>query len=55
MSFNVGPTLMRWLAQHDRDTYEGIIAADHEGRQRFGGHGPAIAQVYGHLIGDVVG
>ncbi|MFN5060644.1 MAG: DUF3536 domain-containing protein [Chloroflexota bacterium] len=50
MSFNVGPTLMRWLAQHDRITYEGIIAADHEGRQRFGGHGPAIAQVYGHLI-----
>ncbi|MBM4412824.1 MAG: DUF3536 domain-containing protein, partial [Chloroflexi bacterium] len=50
MSFNVGPTLMRWLAQHDRATYHGIIAADHEGRQRFGGHGPAIAQVYGHLI-----
>jgi len=50
MSFNVGPTLMRWLAQHDRDTYQGIIAADHDGRQRFGGHGPAIAQVYGHLI-----
>ncbi len=50
MSFNVGPTLMRWLAQHDRDTYQGIIAADYEGRQRFGGHGPAIAQVYGHLI-----
>ncbi len=50
MSFNVGPTLMRWLAQYDRTTYNGIIAADHEGRQRFGGHGPAIAQVYGHLI-----
>jgi alpha-amylase/alpha-mannosidase (GH57 family) len=50
MSFNVGPTLMRWLAQHDHETYRNIIAADHEGRQRYGGHGPAIAQVYGHLI-----
>ena len=50
MSFNVGPTLMRWLAQHEPATYAGIVAADKEGQQRFGGHGPAMAQVYGHLI-----
>ncbi len=50
MSFNVGPTLMRWLAHHDPVTYAGIVAADKEGQTRFGGHGPAIAQVYGHLI-----
>lgn len=50
MSFNVGPTLMRWLAQHEPTTYAGIVAADKEGQARFGGHGPAIAQVYGHLI-----
>lgn len=50
MSFNVGPTLMRWLAQHEPVTYAGIVAADKEGMTRFGGHGPAMAQVYGHLI-----
>lgn len=50
MSFNVGPTLMRWLSQHEPRTYAGIVAADKEGQARFGGHGPAMAQVYGHLI-----
>jgi alpha-amylase/alpha-mannosidase (GH57 family) len=50
MSFNVGPTLMYWLAKHDPETYRHIVAADVEGRDRFGGHGPAIAQVYSHLI-----
>ena len=50
MSFNVGPTLMRWLAQHDPTTYASIVAADKAGQLRFGGHGPAMAQVYGHLI-----
>jgi alpha-amylase/alpha-mannosidase (GH57 family) len=47
MSFNVGPTLMRWLAQAEPVTYAGILAADKEGQARFGGHGPAIGQAYG--------
>ncbi len=50
MSFNVGPTLMRWLAQAEPVTYAGILAADKEGQGRFGGHGPAIGQAYGHII-----
>jgi len=50
MSFNVGPTLMRWLAHHEPVTYAGIVAADKAGQMRFAGHGPAMAQVYGHLI-----
>jgi alpha-amylase/alpha-mannosidase (GH57 family) len=52
MSFNVGPTLMRWLAHHEPVTYAGIVAADKAGQMRFAGHGPAMAQVYGHLIID---
>jgi alpha-amylase/alpha-mannosidase (GH57 family) len=50
MSFNVGPTLMRWLAQAEPVAYAGILAADKEGQARFGGHGPAIGQAYGHII-----
>ena len=50
MSFNVGPTLMRWLKQSDPSTYAAIIAADVDSRQRLGGHGSAIAQSYGHII-----
>ncbi|MFL5331575.1 MAG: DUF3536 domain-containing protein [Gemmataceae bacterium] len=50
ISFNVGPTLLSWLEQHDPATYALILAADREGAARFGGHGPAIAQVYNHMI-----
>lgn len=50
MSFNVGPTLMRWLAQAEPVVYAGILAADKAGQARFGGHGPAIGQAYGHMI-----
>ena len=50
ISFNVGPTLMRWLKQHEASTYAAILAADRESQTRFGGHGSAIAQVYGHII-----
>ncbi len=50
ISFNFGPTLMSWLEQHHRDTYERIIAADRESIARNAGHGNAIAQAYGHAI-----
>ncbi|MCB9788540.1 MAG: DUF3536 domain-containing protein [Deltaproteobacteria bacterium] len=49
-SFNFGPTLLAWLADNAPETYEGILAADRDGAERFGGHGPAIAQAYNHLI-----
>ncbi len=50
ISFNVGPTLMSWLAGHAPDVYERILAADRDGLRRFGGQGGAIAQAYNHVI-----
>lgn len=50
MSFNFGPTLMSWMEHHAPLTYERIIKADVESKDRFSGHGNAIAQVYNHII-----
>ncbi len=50
MSFNIGPTLLSWMERNEPRTYEQIIAADVASRERFSGHGSAIAQVYNHLI-----
>lgn len=50
MSFNFGPTLLSWMESHAPATYESILKADSEGRKRFSGHGPAIAQAYNHMI-----
>src|SRR5215475_1010530 len=50
ISFNFGPTLLSWLEEHARQTYEHILKADRESRQRFSGHGSALAQAYNHII-----
>ena len=50
ISFNFGPTLMSWLAEHHGDTYQKILNADKESAVARGGHGNAIAQAYGHAI-----
>src|SRR5215831_2426390 len=50
ISFNFGPTLLAWLAEKEPDTYQTILDADTESRQRFSGHGSAIAQAYNHTI-----
>ncbi len=50
ISFNFGPTLLSWLQRHQRGTYEAILEADRLSRQRFSGHGSALAQAYNHLI-----
>lgn len=50
VSFNVGPTLLRWLEEKAPDVYEAILEADRVSRGRFSGHGSAIAQVYNHMI-----
>ncbi len=50
ISFNFGPTLLSWLEEHDKDTYEAIIEADKISMQNFSGHGSAVAQVYNHII-----
>ncbi|MEM9164585.1 MAG: glycoside hydrolase, partial [Cyanobacteria bacterium P01_F01_bin.4] len=50
ISFNIGPTLMSWLARHDLETYHRILEADKRSCDRNNGHGNAIAQVYNHMI-----
>lgn len=49
ISFNVGPTLMRWMETAFPELYRRIIDADKSSAHRFG-HGNAIAQVYHHSI-----
>lgn len=50
MSFNFGPTLLGWMEHAKPEVYRAILAADRESRERFGGHGAAMAQVYNHMI-----
>ena len=50
ISFNFGATLLSWMEQNDRETYEAILAADRLSIENFGGHGSALAQVYNHMI-----
>src|SRR5215212_6917809 len=50
ISFNFGPTLLSWMAVKEPETYHSILDADRESRQRFSGHGSAIAQAYNHSI-----
>ena len=50
ISFNFGPTLLSWLERHAADVYDRIRAADQESRDRYSGHGSAIAQPFHHVI-----
>lgn len=50
ISFNVGPTLLSWMADCAPETYQAILDADIASQKRFSGHGSAIAQVYNHMI-----
>ena len=50
ISWNFGPTLLSWLEQNDPDAYRLLQEADLRSRERFGGHGSALAQVHSHLI-----
>lgn len=49
MSFNVGPTLFRWIERSEPELYNKIIEADARSLERWG-HGNAIAQIYHHVI-----
>jgi alpha-amylase/alpha-mannosidase (GH57 family) len=49
ISFNFGPTLLSWLKDRARETYDAVIHADRMSRER-SGHGNAIAQAYNHMI-----
>jgi alpha-amylase/alpha-mannosidase (GH57 family) len=50
MSWNFGPTLLSWMQRRKPRVYRTIAEADRESCARFGGHGPALAQCYNHLI-----
>ncbi len=50
ISFNFGPTLLSWAAEHAPDMYRGLIDADRQSLKNFSGHGSAIAQAYNHII-----
>jgi len=50
ISFNFGPTLLAWMEAKALDVYRDVLAADAESRERFSGHGSALAQPYNHLI-----
>ncbi|MGH7545416.1 MAG: DUF3536 domain-containing protein, partial [Gemmatimonadota bacterium] len=50
ISFNVGPTLLSWMQTKAPEVYRAILDADRVSRERFSGHGSAIAQVYNHMI-----
>jgi alpha-amylase/alpha-mannosidase (GH57 family) len=50
MSFNIGPTLCAWFARHEPALLSQIVAADRLSCERYGGHGSALAQAYGHAI-----
>jgi alpha-amylase/alpha-mannosidase (GH57 family) len=50
ISFNFGPTLLSWMETAVPAVYRAVLEADRVSRERRGGHGNAIAQVYNHLI-----
>jgi len=50
ISFDAGPTLLSWMEKRSPAVYRAILEADAESRERFHGHGGAMAQGYSHLI-----
>jgi alpha-amylase/alpha-mannosidase (GH57 family) len=50
ISFDFGPTLLSWMKDQAPRVYQAILDADKESRERFSGHGSAIAQGYNHMI-----
>ncbi|MEM6995512.1 MAG: DUF3536 domain-containing protein [Myxococcota bacterium] len=50
ISFNFGATLLAWMEHARPDVYRRILAADVASRERFSGHGSALAQAYNHSI-----
>ncbi len=50
ISFNFGPTLLAWLEQKEPEVYRSVLRSDELSRERFSGHGSALAQGYNHVI-----
>jgi alpha-amylase/alpha-mannosidase (GH57 family) len=49
ISFNIGPTLFKWIQAYDPQTYQQIIAQERKNFDTFG-VGNAMAQAYNHVI-----
>ncbi len=50
ISFDFGPTLLYWLETHAPDVYAMVLEADRRSREKFSGHGSAMAQAYNHMV-----
>ncbi|MEW5746397.1 MAG: DUF3536 domain-containing protein [Nitrospirota bacterium] len=50
ISYNFGPTLLSWMEKSQPEAYQSIIESDRLSRERFSGHGSALAQCYNHMI-----
>jgi hypothetical protein len=50
ISFNFGPTLLHWMEHAAPEVLRGLVEGDRLSRERRGGHGNALAQVYNHVI-----
>lgn len=50
ISFDFGPTLLAWMENRCRDTYQAILDADAVSVEGRSGHGNALAQAYNHMI-----
>jgi len=50
VSFNFGPTLFAWMEENAPDVLAAVLEADKQSRERFSGHGSALAQAYNHTI-----
>jgi len=49
ISFNIGPTLLRWMESFDKETYQTIIAQENKTYKRYGVSN-GMAQAYNHII-----
>jgi alpha-amylase/alpha-mannosidase (GH57 family) len=50
ISFNFGPTVLLWMEKFAPEVYDAIREADRQSREKFSGHGSALAQAYNHMI-----
>ncbi|MBE0697559.1 MAG: DUF3536 domain-containing protein, partial [Anaerolineaceae bacterium] len=49
ISFNIGPTLMQWMAKYDPDTLNLIVQQERKTLEKYG-IGNGLAQAYNHII-----
>ncbi len=49
ISFNIGPTLLEWMAKHDHDTLDLIVEQERRNLEKYG-VGNGMAQAYNHTI-----